>query len=211
MINYNWESGTRFGRLMCTGKSFLDKNKNRCVECICECGIKKFLRLSNLLSSKTKSCGCFRKEELSKNKTTHGLSGHPLFHVYSDMIKRCTNPKSKDYERYGGRGITICKEWLLSPQSFFDWAMKNGWEEGLTLDRKDNEFGNYEPINCRWATDEIQRRNKRNNAWLIIFGEKKIKADWSIDARCVVLPKTFIARIKYGWDAEKALTTKLLK
>ena len=76
------------------------------------------------------------------------------------MKQRCNNPKNKNYEKYGGRGIKICTEWLNDPKKFFDWAIKNGYKEGLSIDRIDVN-GNYEPDNCRWADNEAQCLNQR--------------------------------------------------
>lgn len=76
------------------------------------------------------------------------------------MKQRCNNPKNKNYEKYGGRGIKICTEWLNDPKKFFDWAIKNGYKEGLSIDRIDVN-GNYEPDNCRWADNETQCLNQR--------------------------------------------------
>ena len=78
------------------------------------------------------------------------------------MKQRCTNPNKANYERYGGRGISVCKEWSESFKSFYDWAISNGYRDDLTLDRIEND-GNYEPGNCRWATPKEQAANRRNS------------------------------------------------
>ena len=104
-----------------------------------------------------KTCGC-KTNEL-KNKTTHDLSNHKLYKVWSSIKQRCNNEKCEGFKNYGGRGISICKEWSLDFKSFFDWCMKNGYKDGLTIDRRNND-GNYEPSNCRFATYQIQNCNK---------------------------------------------------
>ena len=116
----------------------------------CYCG-KEFKALTqNINNGSTKSCGCIRE--------THSLTNHRLYNTWHDMIRRCTNPKRKDYINYGGRGIKVCDRWLDINNFIND--MYPSYKEGLTLDRI-NVNGNYEPNNCRWATQTIQSRNTR--------------------------------------------------
>ena len=98
-----------------------------------------------------KSCGCYVRK--------HNLSHTRIYKIWRDIKSRTLNPKNKQYNDYGGRGITICEEWL-DIHNFYDWAMDNGYSEGLSIDRIDND-GNYEPSNCRWTTRTIQTRNQR--------------------------------------------------
>ena len=98
-----------------------------------------------------KSCGCYTKK--------HGLWSTRLYNIWSKLKGRVLNPKNKQYNDYGGRGITICDEWL-DVQNFYDWAMENGYSDELSIDRIDND-GNYKPSNCRWTTPTIQSRNQR--------------------------------------------------
>lgn len=102
-----------------------------------------------------------------KARATHGCSRqvggpHPLYRVIKSAIARCAYPAVKDYQWYGGRGITVCEEWRTNPASFIEWAMANGWQRGLELDRKNND-GNYEPGNCRFITHKENCRNRRNS------------------------------------------------
>jgi len=123
------------------------------------------------------------------------------------MKYRCTNPNAKCYARYGGRGIRVCDTWMVSFKSFYDWAMANGYERGLTIDRIDNN-GNYEPTNCRWATYKVQGNNHRGNTILEYKGEKKTGAQWAEIfnmRRCVLSHRIN----KLGWSVEKALETKV--
>ena len=85
------------------------------------------------------------------------------------MKQRCYNPNCREYEHYGGRGISVCEEWKNSVAEFAKWAYANGYKENLTLDRIDND-GNYEPSNCRWASMEVQENNKLNNHYYDING-----------------------------------------
>jgi hypothetical protein len=96
------------------------------------------------------SCGCQKANFVSLNRSTHGLSDKKIYYVWEAMIDRCTKPKNKRYKNYGGRGITVCEEWKNDPTAFYVWAMLNGYEEGLVLDRINND-GNYEPSNLFWG------------------------------------------------------------
>ncbi len=94
-------------------------------------------------------------------KITHGLYNTRLNNIWSGIKQRCYNPKCQAFMYYGKRGIIICDEWYSDFKAFYDWSMKNGYRQGLTIDRIDNN-GNYEPSNCRWTTMAVQDRNKRN-------------------------------------------------
>ena len=129
----------------------------------CKCGKEIIRSHRSLLENRGyKSCGCYRKRRVSETHKTHGLSNTRLSGIWRDIKSRTLNPKHKDYNDYGGRGITICDEWKNDFKSFYDWAVLNGYEEnkGLSIDRINND-GNYEPHNCRWTTQTIQCRNQR--------------------------------------------------
>ena len=106
-----------------------------------------------------KSCGCYHIKRVREGNTKHGLRATRLYNIWRDIKRRTLNPKHKHYKYYGGRGITICEEWL-DVQNFYNWATTNGYSDELSLDRIDNN-GDYEPNNCRWTTQTIQTRNKR--------------------------------------------------
>jgi hypothetical protein len=110
------------------------------------------------------------------------------------------------YERYAGRGITVCDEWHRNYGAFLVWAIDNGYRNDLTIDRRDNELG-YSPDNCRWATVIEQHRNYRNN-WPPVpaFGEAKIPLEWCQDPRCVVSCALLYKRLVAGWSPERAIT-----
>jgi hypothetical protein len=109
----------------------------------------------------TKSCGCYHKKKVKESKLTHNLTNTKIYNIWSEIKNRTLNSKHKQYNDYGGRGITICEEWL-DIHNFYNWAMSNGYEENrsLSIDRIDNN-GNYEPSNCRWTNSTIQSRNQR--------------------------------------------------
>jgi hypothetical protein len=121
------------------------------------------------------------------------------------MQHRCYNPRCRAFKNYGGRGITICKEWL-NFSTFRNWAWSHGYDDTLTIERVDND-GNYEPGNCEWISKTRQGRNRRTSRMITAFGQTKCAADWAEDPRCVVRKDSFYWRIRRGWDAEKALST----
>ena len=163
-------SGQRFGRYL-----VLRKDENRCDSrgrhdfyiCKCDCGAIRSVKKYELLCGKSKSCGCLAKERIKAADFKHGYSRTRLYHIYHQMRYRCYNPKHTSFKNYGGRGIRICDEWLADPMNFIHWALNNGYNDTLSIDRIDVN-GNYEPNNCRRATSKAQQRNKCN-AFLIVF------------------------------------------
>ena len=132
----------------------------------------------------------------------HGGKGTRLWSIYNGMKSRCNNPNVPAYKSYGGRGITICSEWLDSFPKFRDWALANGYRDDLTLDRKDTN-GNYSPDNCRWSTKKEQALNTRRNHLVTIGGVTKPLSVW-----CELYSinyKTVRDRLKRGWDYQSAI------
>ena len=123
-------------------------------------------QVPNVKNGSTKSCGCYINiERLREAATTHGMSQNKYYNTWKRMLHRCSSPKNKDYKSYGGRGITVCEEWL-DVTNFVAWCdLTRPNIEGLSLDRIDVN-GNYEPSNCRWAdrtTQAVNQRIKGNN------------------------------------------------
>lgn len=123
------------------------------------------------------------------------------------MKDRCRNKNSTPYKNYGGRGINVCDEWANDYGVFRNWAFSNGYANHLSLDRIDND-GNYEPGNCRWATQKEQCRNTRATRFLMAFGETKSLPDWAEDPRCSVSRKVLGSRIRAGVDPETAISNR---
>lgn len=195
-------SGQKFGRL--TALYRLHNYHKKCTYwlCICDCGNLKIIKYIHLTSGHTKSCGCLQKEIVYKQSTKHGLEGTRLYNTYYNMRSRCYNKNNKEYKNYGGRGITICDEWLNDFMAFYNWSINNHYQENLTIDRIDNDVG-YSPSNCRWVNNTSQQRNKRNNNIITINNESHCLSEW-----CELLKikrDTVYKRLKYGWDIYKAL------
>lgn len=152
-------SGRRFGRLAAkevAGKS----GKKTLWLCLCDCGRFTVVRADQLKSGNTRSCGCLSKDTARATFTTHGKSQHTkLYKVWTSMKQRCTNPNSQNYHRYGGRGIAVCQEWAASFECFYDWAISSGYQDGLEIDRIDNN-GGYDPENCHWVTHKVNANNR---------------------------------------------------
>lgn len=105
------------------------------------------------------------------------LSDHPLYRKRRDMINRCTNPNVDRYHRYGGRGINVCETWLNHPHKFIEWAVENGWKEGLTIDRICVD-GDYTPSNCKFSTPKEQHYNKTNSKYVVYQDNKYCFAEF---------------------------------
>lgn len=157
-------SGNRVGRLCVVKYSHSRKARTYWV-CKCDCGTVKTIAKNNL--GRTFSCGCARRDRMRGNRMrrVHGCSpksGYTkLYGVWRGMIKRCENPNCELFEWWGAKGIKICQKWRKSFVEFQKWAIGSGYKQGLTIERK-NPFGNYEPRNCTWATQQ-QGHNKRIN------------------------------------------------
>lgn len=145
--------GLKIGRLLVIEKVEV-KNKNSMYKCDCDCGNTVVVSRPNLRNNHTKSCGCLSKETTSTRSSTHKMSKTKLYSVWNAMTNRC-----KKCNGYADRNITVCKEWEKS-DNFLNWAISNGYREGLTIDRINND-GNYEPNNCRWVDMIVQNNNKR--------------------------------------------------
>lgn len=169
-------------------------------ECACECGGKKVTSSNMLRTGHAKSCGCLNLDSQKATHTKHGMVETPEHAAWKDMKARCLNPNAQNYNRYGGRGITICSRWLQSFQNFFDDMGKR--PKGMTLERKENN-GNYEPGNCIWADRFQQANNTRRNRFIEFNGERHTVSQW---ARIKGVPRFKIRDLlDSGKDPQKVL------
>lgn len=179
-----------------------DKQGNTLYKCQCDCGNISIIRYTHLVNNKIKSCGCLRHKAYH---ITHGQKGTKLYNTWKNMKGRCYNKNRKEYKDYGRRGIKVCDEWLNDFVVFYDWAIDNGYQDDLTIDRIDVN-GNYEPSNCRWVTVEQQNINKRNSIYICYKGHNNNLAEWAkiLD---IGYDKLFY-RYTNGWDITKLLTKR---
>jgi hypothetical protein len=142
------------------------------------------------------------------NHTTHGDKGTRLYYIWNNMKQRCINSHNPQFADYGGRGITVCEDWLKY-ECFRDWALNNGYSENLTIDRINNNSG-YCPENCRWATPREQANNTRKVRLITYNGETHSVCEWSRILN--IKQSTLNMRLnKYGWSAEEALRKEVRK
>lgn len=217
----NVKPGHSFGRLSVVGEPFFLKSSGRWSKqwavCVCECGVVICTRTSDLKLGKSSSCGCFTREQLNiatKLLVGTGGSGYKhgaacdgkrsrLHRIWTNMKQRCTNPKNTGWKHYGGRGITVTKDWC-DFAVFQKWALSSGYRNDLSIDRINND-GNYEPENCRWATNRAQQRNKASNTFVYRDTEKMILKDYCDGGFSAADYLTTCNRISRGWSLEEAL------
>lgn len=165
--------GKKFNRL--TVLEMMPKTQRRTFwKCRCDCGNITVVRSDSLQSGRTKSCGCWKKEVDSKKAHLlhkHKMSDTRIYRTWQAMKARCYNPNDKRYKNYGGRGIVVCEQWRDDFRNFLEWALKNGYNNELTIDRI-NVNRNYEPSNCRWVNRKVQSNNRTSNITVKYNGNK---------------------------------------
>lgn len=196
----------RFGRLIAKKRVNKPRERGRWL-CICDCGEEKEVMQTHLITGKIRSCGCLFSENVHNYAKTHGCSKDRLYNIWQGMKERCFNSNSSQYYLYGARGIVVCDEWKNSFTVFKEWALNNGYNSQLTIDRIENDKG-YSSSNCRWVSYKVQNRNKRTNIQITYNGKTQCLTEWAEEIN--ISPKLLNARInKLGWSIEKALTTKV--
>lgn len=207
-------TGKRFGRLTVLEWVPSERGDAHWL-CRCDCGTEKVVNGKSLRDGHSKSCGCYQREEVSQRmrnltqeekdkraRYSHRMSYSRIYRIYAGMKARCYSPGTTHYAHYGGRGITICDEWLEDFMNFYNWAMANGYEDHLSIDRIDVN-GNYCPENCRWATQKEQCNNRRQNRFLKFNGETHTVKEWADITG--INTGTLRNRLRAGWNIERAL------
>lgn len=197
--------GDKFGELTVIGIP-TEHRRGRSRDVICWCAVcqkEAKVNSSNLLSGVQKTCGCRRRA----GKTIEEYILEDRFH---GMKQRCYNPNMKGFKYWGGKGVTICQEWLDDPHAFVTWALENGYRKGLSIDRIDND-GPYAPWNCRLTDMKTQQNNKSNNVRITVDGETKNMSQW---ADCLGISTGTLShalRRKSKEEGDKYIRDKLTK
>lgn len=189
--------GKRQGNLVVLSHFKKGKSNSNYFCCQCDCGRISEVRANHFFNDKQTTCGRYHK------KYENSKIGEKLYNTWNRMIHRCYDPKNHKYYRYGARGISVCDEWKTDYDTFYNWAMNNGYQEGLSIDRINNDE-NYEPSNCRWATRKQQQRNMSRNKIIEYKGKNKCVSEWCEELNLYY--PTIISRFYKGWSAEKAFS-----
>jgi hypothetical protein len=197
-------TGRRFSRWVVIDRS-ANKGRQTVWNCICDCGNTSKVTTTALLTGRSKSCGCLARDKRIAARRKHGDShGCRLYRIWRGMIGRCFNKNRQAYLYYGGRGITVCKEWLTYT-NFKAWAMSNGYDDSLSIERKDNDTG-YCPSNCSWIPVTAQSKNRRVCRIITYCGETHTIADWG---RILGISRyTLYTRFNNGLSVEEALKVR---
>jgi len=194
--------GLRFGKLV-VQEDIGRENRAVVWRCLCDCGAATKVITANLVRLHTQSCGCLGSEARKEANTRHGQWGTKAYWVWNAMLDRCTNKNNKKYGRYGGRGISVCREWF----DFRNFLEDMGeCPETLTLDRINNSEG-YSKGNCRWATVGEQNRNHSRNRHLTFKGRTQVLTAWAQEYG--ISPTAVFSRLKRGWPVDRAIETPL--
>ena len=193
-------TGRVFGRLTVVYK--IEKSNSQKWHCICSCGREVDVCTHNLLKGVSKSCGCYQADLARAAHTTHGKSATKLHNVWWGMIQRCEYVNHIDRKWYSESGIEVCREWRNDFQKFYDWAVANGYKEGLSIDRIDNSKG-YNPKNCRFVTPKDQANNRSTNILITYNNKTQTLKQWAEEYN--IKYSTLYYRIKHGWSFERAI------
>jgi len=185
------------------------------VKAICECGVIKTNSLRALVTKRVHSCGCKKIENLKNTppRLKHGLTDHPIFILYSGMVSRCYHPKDISYHNYGAVGVEVCQEWKDDKMAFYNWAIANGWEKGLQLDKDklapNNRGKMYSPEFCCFLTRKENMQYKRNCVMITHNGKTQNVSQWAQELG--IPAKALFLRLSRGWSEKETIETPLRK
>ena len=194
-------TGQHIGKLTVLSRAENDGHGNACWYCVCDCGNTVTIRGAHLRSGNTRSCGCLEKEADNKRNYRHGKWSSRIYRIYYHMRDRCYNRNSVSYPFYGGRGISISKEWNTF-EKFYSWAIESGYTDQMTIDRI-NVHNGYSPENCRWIPIEEQASNTTRSHTITIGSESKTVNEWAQETG--LNRSTILSRLKNGWSPEDAV------
>lgn len=191
--------GKKYFNLVVVEKIGKNKDNRSVYKCACTCGNYTTAYKNQLDAGHKKSCGC----TIGEANKTHGLRKHRLYNIWKGMISRTTTTTNNDFINYGGRGITVCERWK-DVKNFIE-DMYPSFEDGLSIDRIDVN-GNYEPSNCRWATNKEQSINRRDTIFIELDGIKKTLYEWSILKN--ISRQAMYMRYRRGYSNEEIINGK---
>ena len=200
--------GRKFGRLTVIERAedhILPCGQHqRMWKCSCDCGNTTTVSGHALRSGTTQSCGCYKMDVLMDRNIKYRHQNRRLFKIWYAMVHRCTDPTAPHFDRYGGRGIGVCDEWM-DFDAFADWSLTHEYADNLTIDRIDNDAG-YSPDNCRWASRKTQANNRGTCRAIGLNGTAKTIMQWSEETG--IAYGTLYGRLAKGWRVEDALSVK---
>lgn len=208
-------TGQTFSKLTVIKRDGKNKEGKATWLCKCECGKESIVTGKQLRTGKTRSCGCLLAEVTAARSTTHGMARrgnkNKLYSTWMKIKQRCHNETCSDYYLYGATGISVCDRWRNSFQDFYDDIISaiGHRPNKMSLDRFPNKYGNYEPGNVRWGTDEMQANNKRNNRMLTHDGRTMTLMMWSREVG--IHNQTIAWRLEHGMSVSDALTMPIRK
>jgi len=207
---FNDLEGRKFSRWAVVGyagRKLTGKQMKTFWWCRCSCGTTRQVEAQSLSSDGSKSCGCYEREVAGEHRRVHGGTGTVEYTTWKRLRSRCNNPKSPDWNNYGGRGIRVCAEWDAIETGFSKFLLDMGPRPGdyYSVERKDND-GPYSAENCVWATNYEQSRNRRTNHMFTWEGETLCLKDWA-NRFNIKYDKLRRRLLKYGWPFYRAITT----
>lgn len=210
---YHFKIGDKYNRLTIIKMGHImvgikTPKKHKC--CVCKCGnYVGPIRLVSLLNGDSMSCGCYQRElhskQMKEKNFKHGCAQRGkqehLYILWGAMKDRATNINRLDAKYYATKGITLYEDWN-DYEKFKEWALNNGYSEGMSIDRIDNSKG-YNPENCHWIPLKDQNKNKTSNRVITINGKSQILSDWCRELNLKV--GVVSSRLSRGWSEERAL------